>query len=226
MKDLFTQGSITFHCPLLNFEMFFSLEIKPKRFFSFLRVYMIKQFFCIFIFYNFKSIFLFFFDKFDFSWLSVSDFICTPNFRFVFDGVSFFKTNLCLKISIIPTWIIQPHIVCFIRQQLTKSFFTTWSNGVFVEHCFLHECFNNCNITRCSFKPQICSTVCVRIIIKTVNRDWIIQRIFRINRRLIDYWINMKRNQQQSFHVYFHKIKSNNVLVHFSFLYSFGCFRL
>lgn len=137
----------------------------------------------------------------------MSHFISGSNFWFIFHRVSFFKTNLCLKVSIIPTWIIQPHIVCFIRKQLTQSFFTFWSNRVFIEHWFLHECFNNWNITRCSFKPQICPTVCVRIIIKPVNCDWIIQWIWLINRRLIDLCINIKHKQNQTFHVCFWKLK-------------------
>jgi len=222
------QGSIIFHCPLLNFEMFFSLEIKPKRFFSFLRVCNIKQLFCIFIFYNFKSMFIFLFDKFDFVCLFMSWFIRKPDLWFVRNGKSFFKTNLCLKITAWSAWIIQSFVVCFVRQQLTKSFFTLWSNGVFVEHCFLHECFNNCNVTRCSFKPQVRPTVCVGIIIKPVNCYRIVQRIWRINLWLwlIDHLINVQHNQNQCFHVYCHKIKSNKDLVHFSFLYSSPCFRL
>ena len=106
-----------------------------------------------FYFLQFQVFFTFLFDKFYFFWLFMSYLISGSNFWFVRNRIPFFKTNLCLKITTWSTRIIQPHIICFIWKQLTQSFFTKCSNRVFVEHCFLHECFNNCNITGRSFKP-------------------------------------------------------------------------
>ena len=61
VQDLFMQGSITFHCRLLNFEMSFSLEIKQKRFFSSFAGLHYKNKYFVFLFFTISSLILFFY---------------------------------------------------------------------------------------------------------------------------------------------------------------------
>ena len=61
---------------------------------------------------------------------------------------------------------------------MTQSLFTKQSKCVFVELYFTFERFNNWYVTACSIVSQICSPVCVWIVIISCDQNIISQRIF------------------------------------------------
>lgn len=128
-------------------------------FFIFLAVYKVKfaihvSFCCLdynIIFYNFKSILIFLFDKFNSWYMFISWTIRIPDFAWIRNGKSFFKTHFGLIVAGRSTWIIQPHIVCFVRHKLTKSFRPRPWNWIRVEICFTDERQHNVNVSWRSF---------------------------------------------------------------------------
>lgn len=128
------------------------------RLFPFFAVYKVKftihvSFCCLdynIIFYNFKSILIFLFDKFNSWYVLISWTIRIPDFAWIRNGKSFFKTNLCLIITGRSTWIIQPDIVCSVRHELAKSFGTGSAHWIWMKISFSNKSQNNVYISGCS----------------------------------------------------------------------------
>lgn len=178
-----------FNCLKSNW---FEIMFHWFRLFPFFAVYKVKfaihvSFCCLdynIIFYNFKSILIFLFDKFNSWYMFISWMIRIPNFAWIRNGKSFFKTNFGLIVTGTSTRIIQPHIVCFVRHKLTKSFRPRPWNWIRVEIRFTDERQHNVNISWRSLISQIRPSVFVWIIIFSNNQNFIFKRV----------WINKFRN--------------------------------
>lgn len=153
-----------------------------------------------------------------------------PNFAWIRNGKSFFKTHFGLIVAGRSMWIIQPHIVCFVRHKLTKSFRPRPWNWIRVEIRFTNERQHNVNVSWRSFISQIRPSVFVWIIIFSNDQYFIVKRIWIVYFRNISFPTFKRSNQKQQsgdkykwFHVEYYSNKRRRI-DHFSFLYSSGCF--
>ena len=153
-----------------------------------------------------------------------------PNFAWIRNGKPFFKTDLCLIITGTSAWIIQPHIVCFVRHKLTQSLHPRPWNWLRVEICFTDDRQHNVDISWRSLISQIRPSVFVWIIIFSNDQYFIIKRIWIVYFRNISFTALKRSNQKQQscnknklFHFEYYSNKRRKI-DHFSFLYSSGCF--
>ena len=219
------QGSIIFHCRLLNFGMSFFLEIQPKRFFSFLRVHIIKTIILYFYFLQFQvNFFIFlwqiwFFMIVCFSLYKRIEFSICLWRRFVFQD-KFVLENLnhsnvdhstahCLFYSATIDKVIFHHVI---KRRFCWTLLLAWMFQQLQHHPMFIQTANLLDGLRPNNNQN--------------RRSWLNSSKDFPDQPAVDWLLNKYETQPTTkFPFYFHKIKSNNVLVHFSFLYSSPCFR-
>ena len=153
-----------------------------------------------------------------------------PDFAWIWNGKSFFKTNLCLIVAGTSAWIVQPDIVCSVWHELAKSFCTGSAHWIWMKICFSNKRQHNIYISWRPFISQIGSSVFVWIIIFSFDQYFIVKRIWIVYFRNISFPAFKRSNQKQQsgdkykwFHIEFYSNKRRKIDP-FSFLYSSGCF--